>query len=143
MRSLYESQKEFLVSKLMFKKLLNSKQIKEKLGKAFIDSVQIFMTNHIEPHESRFCFYLKCNLRHYGYTNSIHEGTNIALKYNSAPIGPSTKIEKSLVIMCNNTEHTVKKKSKIAALDFCGTKIYPKLNCANKVVSVAEAIMLD
>ena len=65
----------------MFKKFLNSKQIKEKLGKAFIDSVQTFMTNHIEPDESQLCFYLRCNLKHYEeYTNSIHEGTNHALK---------------------------------------------------------------
>ena len=119
------------------------KQIKFKLGKAFIDSVHSFITNHIEPYESHFCFYLRYNLKYYEeYTNSIHEGTNRVLKYNSAPVGPCTNIEKSLAVMCNNTERTVKK-SKVASLDFCGRKTYSKLTYTNKVVPMAEAIMLD
>ena len=36
-----------------------------------------------------------------------------------------------------------KETSKVASLDFCGTKIYSKLTCGNKVVPIAEAIMLD
>ena len=54
MKSSCETQKEFLVSKLLFKKFLNTNQIKSKLGKAFIDSVESFITNHIKPHEFRF-----------------------------------------------------------------------------------------
>ena len=73
--------KSLLASKLMFKKLLNSKQIKSTLGSPFINSVQNFINAHIEPHESNFGFYLRLNLRHYDeYTNSIHEGTNCGLK---------------------------------------------------------------
>ena len=37
----------------------------------------------------------------------------------------------------------MKKKSKVASLNFGGTKIYSKLICANKVLPIAEAIMLD
>ena len=111
MKSLCETRKEFLVSKLLFKIFLNTKQIKPKLGNAFINSVQSFTTNHIEPHESHVCFYLRCNLKYYEeYTNSFDEGTNRALKYSSAPVGPITNIEKSLLIMCINAEWTVKKK---------------------------------
>ena len=113
------------------------------MGKAFIDSVQSFITNHIEPYESHFCFYLRYNLKHYEEcTNAIHEGTNRALKYNSAPVGPSTNIEKSLAIICNDSERTVKKR-KVASLDFGGTKIFSKLKCANKVLPMAEAITLE
>ena len=61
---------EFLVSKLMFKNVLNTKWIKDKLGKAFTDSVQSFVTNHIEY----FSFYSKLNLKHNEEsTNSAHE----------------------------------------------------------------------
>ena len=89
-------------------------------------------------------FCLRWNLNHCEeYTNSIHEETNRALKHNSAPVGPSNKIEKSLVIMCNNAERIVKKKSKATSLAFCETKIYSKLIYVNKVVPIAEAIMLD
>ena len=57
MKSSCETQEEF-----MFKKLLNSKQIKSTLGSPFIDSVQNIITKHIEPHESNFGFYLRLNL---------------------------------------------------------------------------------
>ena len=45
--------------------------------------------------------------------------------------------------MCNNAERIVKKKSKATSLAFCETKIYSKLIYVNKVVPIAEAIMLD
>ena len=97
MKSSCETQQEFMASKLMFKKFWNSKQIKSTLGSLFIDNVQNFVAKHIEPHESNFCFYQRFNLRHFDeYTNSIHEGTNCGLKYNSAPVDPSTEIEKAI-----------------------------------------------
>ena len=133
-----------MFSELLFKKNLNTKQIKSKLGKAFIYIVQSFITNHFEPHESNFCFYLRLNLKQdEEYTNSIHEGTNYVLKYNSEHAGPSTEIEKSFSIICNIAEQTVKKKSNVASLDFCGKKIYSKSTCANKVVPIEVARMLD
>ena len=93
------------------KKFLNSKQIKSTLGTSFIDSVQNFITKHIEPHESKFCFYLRLNPRHFDeYTNSIYQGTNCELKFNTAPVGPSTKIENSMAIICNNAKRNGKRK---------------------------------
>ena len=96
---------------------LNSKQIKSRLGKSFIESVHNFVTNHIEPHESHFCFYLKLNLRHFEeYANSIHEGTNKGFKHNSTLVGPSANIEKhspSYVIILKELE-----KSKVVSIDF-------------------------
>ena len=107
MKSSCETQEEYLVSKLIFKIFLSSKQIKSKLGTTFIENIENFVTKHIEPHEIQFCFYLRLNLRHFeDYTNSIHEGTNSGLKYNSTPVGSSTNIEKALAIICNNSERT-------------------------------------
>ena len=54
-----------MASKFMVKKVLNSKQIKSTLGSAFINSVQKFITKHIEPHESNFRAYLRLNVRHF------------------------------------------------------------------------------
>ena len=103
----------------MFKTFLISKQIKSKLGITFIENVENFVTKHIKPHETHFYVYFRLNLRHFEeYTNSIHEGTNRGLKYNSAPVGPSTNIEKALAIMCTNSERTGTKKKKIASKDF-------------------------
>ena len=45
------------------------------------------------------------NLRQFdGYNNSIHEGTNRGPKYNTAPVGSCTKIEKAMAIICNNVK---------------------------------------
>ena len=105
MKSLCETQEEFMASMLMFKKFLNSKQIKSTLGTPYVDSVQNFITKHIEPHEPSFCFYVKLNLRHLEeYNNSRHERTNYELKYNTAQVDLSTKIKKAMVIMCNNAK---------------------------------------
>ena len=131
-----------MASKLMFKKFLNSKQIKSTLGSPFIDSVQNFVTKHIEPHESNFCFYLRLNLRHFDeYTNSIHEGTNHGLEYNTAPVGASTKIEKAMAFICNNAKRNGKRKSRVVSIDFRGIKVYSKLQCANKLVPIGESIL--
>ena len=111
MKNSCETREEYLVSKLMFKIFLYSKEIKSKLGTLFIENVENFVTKHIEPQESHFCFYLRLNLRHFGeYNKSIHEGTNRGLKYNFAPEGPSANIKKALIIICNNSERTGKKK---------------------------------
>ena len=95
-----------------------------------------------EPHESNFCFYLRFNLRHFDeYTNSIHEGTNCRLKYNTAPVDLSTKIEKAIAIICNNAERSRKRKSRVASINFRGTKVYLKLQCGNNLVAMGESIL--
>ena len=97
---------------------------------------------HIVLHESNFCFFLRLNLRHFDeYTNSIHEGTNRGLKYNTAPVGPSTKIEKAFTIICNNAERNGKRKSRVTSIDFRGTKVYSKLQCTNNLVPIGECIL--
>ena len=62
MKNSCETGEEYLVSKLMIKKNLNSKQIKSKLGTAFIENVENFVTTHIKPHETHLYFYLRLNL---------------------------------------------------------------------------------
>ena len=100
--------------KLIFNKILSSKLIKSKLGTTFIENEDNFVTKHIEPRETHFCFYLRLNLRHFGeYTNSVHEGTNWDLKYNSALVVSSSNIKKALAIMCNNSERSKKLHPKI------------------------------
>ena len=96
MKNSFETREQYLVFKLIFKKGLNSKQMKSKHGISFIENVENFVTKHIGPHETHFCFYLRLNLRHFEkYTDFIQEVINRGLKYNSAPVDPSTNIKKS------------------------------------------------
>jgi len=44
---------------MMFFKFLHTRQIAEKLGKEFVESVVFFVRVHVEPHERYFCFYLR------------------------------------------------------------------------------------
>ena len=73
--------------------------MKSSFGISFIESIQNFATNHIESQETHFWFYLRLNLRNFEeYTDSLHEGTNRGLNYNSAVINPSMNIKKHLQI---------------------------------------------
>ena len=112
---------------------MKSKQIKSKVGTSFIENVENFVTKHIEPHETHFCFYIRLTVRHFEeYTNSIHKGTKRGLKYNSAPVGPSTNIKQALATMCHSSKRTRTKKKKVASIDFPGSKVYIKLKCSKK-----------
>ena len=123
MKNSCETREEHL-AKLMFKKILTSKQIKSKLGTTFVEKVENFVTKRIKPNEIHICFYLRLNIRHFEeYTNSSNEGTNRDFKYNSAPVGPRTNIEKALAIMCNNSKRTGTKKKNIASKDFRASKV--------------------
>ena len=134
MKNSCETREQYLVSKLIFNKFLKLKQIKSKLGITLIENVEKNFTKHIGPNETHFCLYLRLYLRYFEeYTNSIHEGTNRGLKYNSAPVGQSTNIEKASAIMCNNSERTRTKKKRIASKDFWGSKVYSKLKYSNKI----------
>ena len=43
-----------------------------------------------------------------------------------------------MAIMCNNAKHNGKRKSRVASINFKGTKAYSKLKCANKFVPIGE-----
>ena len=126
----------------MFKKYLNSKHIKSTHGTFFIDCVSNFITKHIEPRVSNFCFYLGSNLRYFDeYTNSIHEETNHKLKFNTAPNCQSTKIKKAMAIMCKSAKHNRKRKSRVTSINFRGTKVYSKLKSGNQFKTIGEGIL--
>ena len=100
------------------------------------------MTKCIEPHKSNFCFYSRLNLGHFDeYTNSTHKGTNLRLKCNTIPVGPNTKIKKIMAIMCNNAKRNGKRKSRVASINFRGTKAYSKVKCGIKLVLIGEGIL--
>ena len=46
-----------------------------------------------------------------------------------------------MAIMCNNTKHNRRRKSRVASVDLRGTKVYSKLKCGNKLVPIGEDIL--
>jgi len=89
-------------------RFINTSLIKEKLGKPFIESVDYFVYEHIESQEKHYCFYLRSDLRHFDkFTNSLHKRTKNWIRHSAAAVGPSTLIEKSLVILSENGYHNI------------------------------------
>ena len=139
-----ETEVEYKVSKLMFYKFLNTRQIRNTLGVAFIESVEDFVKKHIEPHETNFVFYLRKHLRHFDeYINCLHEGTNNALRHSAAPIGPTMCIENTMRVMNNNSERARIKKQIENSIQFVGTKLYSKLNCSKHLNKFGYEILLS
>ena len=58
----------------------------------------------------------------------MHEGTNNAIRHSAARIGPSTKIEKSLVILNQNSIRTIEEKSLKIFRTFKGGNCMQNLN---------------
>ena len=85
------------------------------------------------------CIYTK--RKSLGILLDFFVGSNCGLKYNIIPVGPSTKIEIAIAIICNNAERNGKRKSRVAFIDFRGIKVYSKLKCANKLVPIGESIL--
>ena len=96
MKSSCETRTEFLISKQLFLKYINTYCV-TALGLPFTEPLLVWYRNSIETQESNFCFYLRNRIRHYDeYTNSIHEGTNNALKHRSGAVQPSLTLKKSV-----------------------------------------------
>ena len=85
-----ETREEYMLSKYLLLKYVNSPQVVEQLGTLMASHMVLFLRKYIDPHESKFLFYLRKNVRHYGeYSNTIHDGTNNAIKHSTTPVKPS------------------------------------------------------
>ena len=125
MHSNCETELEYKVSKLMFFRFLNTSEIKARLGKPFITSVQNFVRLHIKPHESYYCFFLQKSKLHFDdLINPFHEGTNNALRHSSAAIGPSCSLMWSMVVMVQNSDLATSEKDILNSKNMMHTKLY-------------------
>ena len=134
-----ESKLEYMVSKLMFFRFLHTSYVKSKLGLGFIESVEKFVREYVEPHERHYCFYLRKHVRHFDlYTTSGHEGTNNGIRHSTVSVGPKTLIENSMVILSENGNRNTKNKILKASKNFHGTKLYTNLTCSQHLVPTAS-----
>ena len=142
MRSTCESEIEYKISKLMFFRFIHTSDIVNKLGKPFVDSVETFVRSRVEPHEKHYCYYLRKKKRHFDeVTNSLHEGTNKAIRHSGAGIGPSTNIENSLIVLNQNGMKNIETKAIKNVRNLHGVKLYAKLTCSNSLVPMGYSIL--
>ena len=58
-------------------------------------------------------------------------------------MGPSTNIEKLWLLCVSIQKEMEPKRKKIVSIDFLGSKVYSKLKCSNKLVPIADSILLQ
>ena len=96
-----ETREAYMLSKYLLLKYVNSPQVVEQLGTLMASHMVLFLRKYIDPHESKFLFYLRKHVRHYAeYSNSVHKGTNNAIKYSSTPVKPSSLLRYSFQPVC-------------------------------------------
>ena len=77
-----ETEEEYVASKHLLLRYLNSPTTLAALGAPIVQTILIFLRCHFFTHESHFVFYERTRTRHYDeYTNSCHEGTNYGIKH--------------------------------------------------------------
>ena len=137
-----ETEDEYKVSKLMFLKFLNSEQIRLTLGSLFIDKVEDFLKKNVESYEKNFLFYLRKHHRHFDeYVNSLHEGTNNAIRSSAAACTPNMNIENTLVVLNENANRSYHEKCLERSKQIHGTKLYADLKCAEHLVHMGYSIL--
>lgn len=142
MKSCCETEDEYEVSKHMFFKFLNTVQIRNRLGTYFIDKVSDFVRKHVEVHDNNFCFFRRKHLRHFDeYVNSLHEGTNNAIRHSAAPIKANMCIENTLVVLNENSSRMNRKQILNTSKEMHGTKVYAKLECAKSLSHMGYSML--
>ena len=137
-----ENKYEYDYSFKVFQKFVVSQEVKEKLTQAFSRSVLLFLKNNLQTQESHYVIYRKLFRRHYEeYSNSIHEGTNRAIKYNAAPVTPGTRLDHSLIIMTKNGQRNAKKKKKKTTADMLSTRPHEQEECSKELVEPASCFL--
>ena len=139
-----ETKEEYEVSKHMFFKFLNTKQIRLTLGITFVNAVEDFIRKNVEVHEKHYAFYLRKHKRHFDETsNSLHEGTNNQIRHSAASINPSMKIENTMLVLNSNSDRSLSKKLIKNSVQCHGTKLYSLLKCSSYLVDMGYAMVQD
>ena len=103
-----ETFKEYVLSKYLLYKYLQSDAVINKVSTLMYSHVTLFVKKRIEIHESKFLFSLRKHVRHYAeYSNTVLEGCNNGIKYHSSNVTPQTRLDNSFTIISNNSDMKV------------------------------------
>jgi hypothetical protein len=100
-----ESEEEYFVSKALFMKFVQSRQVRVSFGVIFVQSVVTFARENVFPHEERFCYYKRHSLFHLDtHTNCGQEGTNNGVKNCASPVMPQNNLDRAIQTLSLNAE---------------------------------------
>ena len=105
-----ETYKEYVLSKYLLYKYLQSDAVINKVSTLMYSHVTLFVKKRIEIHESKFLFSLRKYVRHYAeYSNKVFEGCNNGIKYHSSNVTPQTRLNNSFTIIRGKSAVKLKK----------------------------------
>jgi hypothetical protein len=137
-----ETEEEFLVSKALFMKYLNSQHVLDVLGEANVTKIKDFHRNHVAPLEDFLCYYKRRDvLSLFTSSNTAQEGTFKGIKYSAAPVLPQFQINTTASTLTMNGNIKVKNTMIENARQESSKKLWSKLPTANSVTTLAESII--
>ena len=143
-RSSLIDESEYEISKASFFSYLKSFTVIQIIGEDGVRATHDFVRNNILPHEQNFVFYKRQDVRHFEmYTNTPHEGTMNALKYQSSAALPSHSLTESheVQVFQDEKKHVVMEKEAIS--EFIHSKVWSTTQTSKYLTTVAESILLN
>ena len=93
-------------------------------------------------HQEKFLFCRRKSIHHFDeYTNSKHEGANLGLKYNAAPVGPSHRLDSSTAILTSNAKRKSDHRDRKNSKQLLSTKPACILPCGKKLIDRGASLL--
>ena len=134
-----ETQDEYLLSKQLFFKYLESPRISRGAIKMVVLQVMAWFKNNVEVHENHYCFWKRKVTFHLGeYSNSSIEWTHNGMKYNAAKVCPSYFLHQTCAILTKNAERKDQERLSKHMKEYLTLQTYGKSQLYNKVIEYAK-----
>jgi hypothetical protein len=144
MKDSCETHEEYIVSKALLLRFIESESVVRVFGPENVLKILKFFRNNIETQESRFCFYLRRDRRHFDtIMNTAHEDTNNGIKYCAAPVLPSYSLSKSARTLSQNGKVTARQHELDNARAVDSTKLWSNLPTSEHLTHLGEGLVVE
>ena len=127
-----ETKEEYLKSKFLLVKYVESDYVVNNLTERFSKKVLNWLEGYVFTHEDNYCFYLRSHIRHYMVRdNCRHEGSNNAIKHSSAAVTPSHTLLRSSVLLSLESERRNQKMDMIFTKELIENNTWDNLEFGN------------
>ena len=141
MKSNCETKEEYNFSKRMFVGYIQT-HCKTVLGIPFTDPLLVWFRNSVETLESNFCYWRRSKVRHYDeYTNSIHEGTNNALKHRPGAVVPRLSLKNAVSKISFFADVDINRTKSRAAYEYLTESPHMRVSATSWLTITAEKMI--
>ena len=138
-----ETEEEYVASRNLLLRYLNSDETLSALGGPIVQTILIFLRFHFFVHESHFVFYERTYTCLYEkYTNSCHEGTNYGIKYSGLGSRPNMGLDKSTERMTCHAVMGTKRHLQECGNSKVGYWSWTDIKCSMKLIKPAVEMFI-